>query len=78
MPSYLYLVALLPPPPVRERVRELKEEMRHRFRAGHALKSPPHITLQMPFRLDSQDESHLISLLERFASGQAPFPVDLE
>ena len=78
MPSYLYLVALLPPPPVRERVRELKEEMRHRFRAGHALKSPAHITLQMPFRLDSQDESHLISLLGRFASGQAPFPVDLD
>lgn len=78
MPANLFLIALLPPPPLRERVRKLKEEMRDRFGAGHALKSPAHITLQMPFRLAPETEPVLLNLLEQFSIRQGPFPVELQ
>lgn len=77
MPAGLFLIALLPPPLLREQVRALKEEMRSRFGSGHALKSPAHITLQMPFRLSPEDEGVLFGALERFAAAQIPFQVDL-
>jgi 2'-5' RNA ligase len=77
MPANLYLIALLPPPPLRDRVRALKEEMRDRFGASHALKSPAHITLQMPFRLGLEDEPGLLKLLEAWSRRQRPFAVKL-
>lgn len=78
MPSNLYLIALLPPLALRERVRALKEEVRSRYGAGHALKSPAHITLQMPFRLDSGKEEALERLLEGFGNRQRPFSIELQ
>lgn len=77
MPSARYLIALVPPDPLREQVRLLKEEMRDRFGSGHALKSPAHITLQMPFRLEQAHEPPLISLLERLSARQRPFSVEI-
>ncbi len=77
MPANLYLIALIPPPALREKVRELKEEIRDRFGAGHALKTPAHITLQMPFRLESETEPLLLELLAGWSRQQRPFPVKL-
>lgn len=77
MPANLYLIALLPPIPLRQQVRQLKVEMRDRFGAGHALKSPAHITLQMPFRLESETEPALLELLAGWSRRQCPFPVKL-
>jgi 2'-5' RNA ligase len=51
--------------------------MRDRFGAGHALKSPAHITLQMPFRWPEQAEEQVIDLLDTFRAGKAPFPITL-
>ncbi|PHN04567.1 2'-5' RNA ligase family protein [Flavilitoribacter nigricans] len=73
----LYFLALIPPEDLREAVKRLKEEMRDRFGAGHALKSPAHITLQMPFKRAEEKEAQLISGLETFASHENPFPVEL-
>ena len=78
MPATLYLIALLPPEPLRKLVRELKEEMRDRFGAGHALKTPAHITLQMPFRLETETKPDLMQLLEGFARRQKPFGIELQ
>ena len=78
MPLNLYLIALLPPPALRERVRLLKEELRNRYGSGHALKSPAHITLQMPFRLEPEAEGLLIKLLEGFGGLQQPFLMELQ
>lgn len=78
MPANLYLIALLPPEPLRARVLALKEEMRDRFGARHALKSPAHITLQMPFRLLPETEPVLLRLLEGFVGRQWPFGIDLQ
>lgn len=78
MPLDLYLIALLPPSPLRERVRALKEEMRSRFGSGHALNAPAHITLQMPFRLEPEGASALVRLLEGFCSRQRPILLEIQ
>ncbi|MEZ4998345.1 MAG: hypothetical protein R2758_13095 [Bacteroidales bacterium] len=41
----LYFVALIPPVELRNEIRTLKERMRSDHSAGHALRSPAHITL---------------------------------
>ncbi len=73
----LYFIALIPHEQLRAEVKALKEEMRDRFKAKHALKSPAHLTLQMPFRWDPDQEQKLVTPLTRFASGQTSFQVKL-
>lgn len=76
-PSSLYLIALVPDPELRDGIRLLKEEMKQRFGASHALKSPAHITLQMPFRRSESFEPLLVQSLESLASQQQAFEVPL-
>ena len=78
MSADLYFIALVPPAPVRERVRALKLEIQQRFGAGHALRSPAHITLQMPFRLQSEFKEKLVEVLRQLAGMQHPFTIELE
>ncbi|MCO5724447.1 2'-5' RNA ligase family protein [Robiginitalea marina] len=73
----LLLIALLPEAPLRERIRALKEEMRLRFGAAHALKSPAHLTLQMPFRASSSERAGLVRHLEVFARREPGFEIQL-
>lgn len=78
MESHLYLLALVPPEGIRDRVHSLKLEIKARFNAKHALKAPAHITLQMPFRRPENEEEEMIRKLELFSSGQQTFNVDLD
>jgi len=78
MSQQLYFIALLPAEELRAEVRELKLEMQRRYGSGHALKSPAHITLQMPFRWDEQQENALCDLLRSFAAGQTSFSTMLD
>jgi len=66
----LYLLALVPHIELLDEIEALKEEIKERFNAAHALKSPAHITLQMPFRRSVEDEPYLINTLQEFAAGQ--------
>jgi len=74
----LYFIALIPPAPVRERVRTLQLEMQQRFGTGQALKSPAHITLQMPFRLQPEACGILEKTLRQFTATQHPFTLVLK
>ena len=76
--AQLYFLALIPPEPLLTQIKALKEEMRDRYGAGHALKSPAHITLRMPFRWPAGEEAMLIEVLQRFSQGIKPFPVMLD
>lgn len=51
--------------------------MADRYGTKHALKSPPHITLQMPFRYPENKESHLIEKLAFFAGQRTGFEIQL-
>lgn len=72
-----YFIALVPESGLLEEVKRLKEMFRERFHAKHALKSPAHITLRMPFRWPSAKEHELILALDECAYVQRPFIVTL-
>ena len=73
----LYFIAIIPHIELRELIQSLKEEMKGRFNAKHALKSPAHITLQMPFKRNNEDEYLIIEGLQNFASRHKTFNIDL-
>ena len=74
----LYFIALVPGEELREKVRMIKERIRAEYNAGHALKSPAHITLQMPFKRSGADEQTIIDTLSLFAAGEAAFDIHLD
>jgi 2'-5' RNA ligase len=74
----LYFFALVPPEEIQASVTEIKKDFRDRFKAGHALKSPPHITLIPPFEYLFSNEDRLITYLELFASEESSFLQVLE
>lgn len=74
----LYFIALIPHDELRNEIRAVKERMRSAYGAGHALKSPAHITLQMPFKKNSRDEDAISAALEKFAIEEKPFTVRLD
>ena len=69
----LYFIALLPDQAIRDEVTAFKQTARERFGSGHALRSPPHVTLIPPFRSEQTD----FTLLQPFAQAQPPFAVRL-
>jgi 2'-5' RNA ligase len=73
----LYFIALIPHGSLREEIREIKERIRDGYGAGHALKSPAHITLQIPFKRSSTDEGRMTEALRTFAATEKPFTVGL-
>jgi len=73
----LYFIALVPHRELRTTIREMKEDLKVLFDVRHALKSPAHITLQMPFRRFEADEPQIIEALNTFASGEKSFRIDL-
>jgi len=74
----LYFIAIIPYSELRERVRGIKERMRSEYGAGHALKSPAHITLQMPFKRNPEDEAEISEALRKFALPEKTFTIDLD
>jgi 2'-5' RNA ligase len=74
----LYFIALVPHNGLRNEIRTIKEKMLTVYGAGHALKSPAHITLQRPFRKDPGDEPELVRTLAEFVPREKPFMVDLD
>lgn len=73
----LYFLALMLPDEISDQVTKLKEELERKYGIRHALKSPPHITLQKPFRRPQSDEPIFIENLSSFASGQFSFEIKL-
>ena len=67
-------MALLPDPSVQDEVTAFKRSARERFGSGHALRSPPHVTLIPPFRSARTD----FAALQTFAQVQPPFSVRLQ
>jgi len=72
-----YFIALVPESPLRDTVDDFKREIKARYGAAHALKSPAHITLQMPFHWLESQEHLLEKCLRDFAVRQASQRVHL-
>lgn len=58
-----YLIALIPPEPMLSEIREIKNDFHEFYGSKGALRSPAHITLQMPFLWKQEKEGRLINLL---------------
>lgn len=74
----LYFVAIVPEEPVYSEVLTFKSEFRDRFDSLAALRSPPHITLHMPFQWQEKKEEQLFSSLNDLAALHQPFKINLE
>ena len=73
----LYFMALIPHQDLMEQVKSLKEEMRDKHGAKHALKSPAHITLVPPFKRPAGYEDFISDALRRFSAARNSFEVRL-
>ncbi len=73
----IYFIALLPPADFQSEVTTIKEYFAAQYKSSHALKSPPHITLQAPFKWDEGRLPELAKFLAEFAAGYPPVPIIL-
>lgn len=73
-----YFIALVPEGKVREEATRLKEEMRELFNLKYALKSPPHVTIKMPFTYNELKEERLVSKLAKFFDIYASFQLQFK
>lgn len=73
----LYLLAIVAPPAVEMQVHEWKQWMLEVFGCRVALKSPAHITLIPPFKMDVQREIVLQDDLKRYAATRPGYAVQL-
>ena len=74
----LFFIALLPPTDVEKVAQELTEEFATIYNSKHGLKSPPHVTLQPPFKWDLNQVEVLKESLENFSQNQFSIPMILD
>jgi 2'-5' RNA ligase len=74
----LFFIALLPPQSIQDYATEIKLYFADRYASRHALKSPPHITLQPPFKWLPEKMGDLERSLSTFTASQSPIPITLE
>lgn len=77
MKEKLYFIAVIPDQNIQDQVTELKEVIRDKFGSKHALKSPPHITLHMPFKWKEAKEKVIMETLSGFVKEKDSFPLML-
>ncbi|MFY0650905.1 MAG: 2'-5' RNA ligase family protein [Cyclobacteriaceae bacterium] len=77
MKECLYFLAIVPPEPIYTEVAQLKQLVFDQFESKAALRSPPHITLHMPFKWKESKEEKLLNSLINFEMSSAPFTVEL-
>jgi 2'-5' RNA ligase len=73
----LYFIALIPNEPLKSELTSLKNWMFKEFGIKAALRSPPHITLHMPFRWKPEKEEILFHNLGKLASFSPKFEISL-
>lgn len=72
-----YFIAIVPSHPAFEQAMEWKLYVSQHYGATAALRSPPHITLHMPFQWKLSREDDLNNGFRNFAKTQNSFPISL-
>jgi 2'-5' RNA ligase len=70
-----YFLAIVPPAPLFDEAQNLKLYMEKQYHSKAALRSPPHITLHMPFRWKEEKEATLVSKIKIFTDAAEPVKV---
>ncbi|BAY65135.1 hypothetical protein NIES22_52370 [Calothrix brevissima NIES-22] len=73
----LFFIALLPPQDIQDYANDIKQYFADNYASRHAQKSPPHITLQQPFKWANSDLSKIEATLAEFASQKQSLPITL-
>lgn len=76
--EHLHFIAIIPPSPLKEKVSLIKKDFANKYGAIHALKSPPHITLIPPFKMNKSIELKVSDFLHDFVVNVKPFYITLE
>ena len=74
----LFFIALLPPQDIQDYATEIKEYFAQTYKSRHALKSPPHITVQAPFEWQLENVPVLEQNLRAFAETRTSVPITLK
>lgn len=74
----LYFIAIVLPEALQNEVTAFKKHIASTWGPRHALRSPPHITLQPPFAWPEKRLPELQACLKDFAGRQTPFQVRLK
>ncbi len=74
----LYFLALVPPAEIQENITQFKNEIAEKYGSSHALKSPPHITLHMPFRWKDKRTQELYDFVNSINHDLRPFEIQLK
>lgn len=77
MSESAFFIAIIPPEKIRNEITQLKVLMAERFNSKHALRSPPHITLHMPFKWKEQKVEKLTSVMDKLNKGMNPITIEL-
>ena len=72
-----YFIALVPPEPILSEVYQFKTYMKETYNCKAPLRSPPHITLHMPFAWRTDKESKLNKALVHASKEMKPFEFTL-
>lgn len=73
----LFFIALLPPTEIQQEITEIKQHFAKVYESRAALRSPPHITLQPPFKWEMENVEVLENSLQDFVATQGLIPVTL-
>jgi 2'-5' RNA ligase len=73
----LYFIAVVPNEDIVSQVTDFKKYIAENYQSRHSLKSPPHVTLHMPFKWKENKEKLLIDFLDKFSLQQNSFDVEL-
>ena len=73
----LYFVAIVPAEPIYSFAQQQKEYFANTFNSKAALRSPPHVTLHMPFKYKERKEKDVINVLESVSKAHSTFPLDI-
>jgi 2'-5' RNA ligase len=73
-----YFIAIVFNEPLQNALTQLKTKVADTFQSKGALRSPAHITLQMPFEWDEKKKVTLHETLKNFASQQTNFDLELK
>lgn len=73
----LYFIAVIPPEPVLSDAAKWKQHFADTYHSKAALKSPPHITLHMPFKWREDREDRIFETVEKSLAGYQSFELAL-
>ena len=73
----LFFIALLPTVDIQNKVTEIKQYFVENYNSRHALKSPPHVSLQPPFKWSTEKVEILEECLTEFCQSFFAIPIIL-